>query len=94
MIVFQVSDVFKSKTSSHRVVRLDQGGGVAIKLWGSKSFLYPAVRSSIEATCLQVTSYKEKKEFHSTPSTTIKNEDEITRTLHIVQEFFIYTCTT
>uniref|UniRef100_A0A8W8N4X7 Uncharacterized protein n=1 Tax=Magallana gigas TaxID=29159 RepID=A0A8W8N4X7_MAGGI len=75
MIVFQVSDVFKSKTSSHRVVRLDQGGGVAIKLWGSKSFLYPAVRSSIEATCLQ-------------------NEDEITRTLHIVQEFFIYTCTT
>lgn len=72
MIVFQVSDVFKSKTSMHRVVRLDQGGGVAIKLWGSKSSLSSAVRSSVEATCLQVASYKEKKEFHSTPSTAIK----------------------
>uniref|UniRef100_A0A8W8MLX4 Replication protein A OB domain-containing protein n=1 Tax=Magallana gigas TaxID=29159 RepID=A0A8W8MLX4_MAGGI len=45
-----VFDVFKSKTSTHRVIRLDQGGGVPIKLWGSKSSLFPAVGSSIEAT--------------------------------------------
>lgn len=54
MIVFQVSDVFVSKTSTHRVVRLDQGGGVSIKLWGSKSSISPAIGSSIEAKCLKV----------------------------------------
>lgn len=73
MIVFEVSDVFMSKTSTNRVVRLDQGGCVAIKLWGTTSSLSPAVGSSIEAKCLKVASYKEKKkEFHSTQSTTIK----------------------
>lgn len=54
MIVFQVSDVFVSKTSTHSVVRLDQGGGVSIKLWGSKSSISPAIGSSIEAKCLKV----------------------------------------
>uniref|UniRef100_A0A8W8MMT0 Uncharacterized protein n=1 Tax=Magallana gigas TaxID=29159 RepID=A0A8W8MMT0_MAGGI len=76
MIVIQVSDVFVSKTSTHRVVRLDQGGGVSIKMWGSKSSISPGIGSSIEAKCLKVASYKDKKEFHSTQSTTIKEVEE------------------
>ena len=75
MIVFQVSDVFVSKTFSHRVVRLDQGDGVSIKLWGCKSSISPGIGSSIEAKCLKVASYKDKKEFHSTQSTTFKVRD-------------------
>uniref|UniRef100_A0A8W8MLI0 Uncharacterized protein n=1 Tax=Magallana gigas TaxID=29159 RepID=A0A8W8MLI0_MAGGI len=50
--VKEVSDVFMSKTSTNRVVRLDQGGCVAIKLWETKSSLSPAVGSTLASNGL------------------------------------------